>query len=366
MKIDVNPKMLIWAREEAGMSIKDVTDKLKLQISDLTQWELDGREIFFATLELIARLYKRQTAIFFLSNEPARLKKPKDCRNLAVDNGNFSPETMLAIRRTERYLHTARELLGETYWNKQYEWLKKFNGKTENINKEILLLKELLELNDSTKSRQKSDIVFKNWRTKIEEKLGIFVFQFPMSGNELDGFSYAFDNFPYAIVVNKQNASVRKIFTIFHELFHILKHNPGACKPDYSINQLNIEFECNTFAGKFLVPKEYLNSTNSVDEIFKLARSLNISGEVYLRRLFEENKISKNSFFQLLNIVKERSNRFSREKKKLKGFPSRTIISKSTRGNKFFNMIMDATISNKISYSSASDLLGLKVCNIRL
>jgi len=365
MNVDINPKILIWAREERGMSIKNVADKLKLKISYLNQLELEGKGILFSSLESIAKLYKRQTAVFFLSDVPAKVRKLKDCRNLAVGGGDFSPKTMLAIRRTERYLQTARELSGIPFLDKQYEWLKNFTGKNENIKKEVALLRELLEVDINGKSIQKSDVAFRNWRTKIEEKLGIFVFQFPTSENELDGFSYAFDEFPYAIVVNNKNTPVRKIFTLFHELYHILKHNSCACKPNFiTTNQLNIELECNNFSGKFLVPEEYLKVTDSVDEIFRLAGLLNVSGEVYLRRLSDENKISKNKFFELLDPVREQSNRFPR--KKINGAPSMIIQSKSTRGNKFFNIVTGAAINSKMSYSVASDLLGLKVGNIRL
>jgi len=271
---------------------------------------------------------------------------------------------MLAIRRTERYIQIARQLLDKSFWDKQYNWMNSFTGRKENINKEVELLTGLLGVSIGERSARKPDVEFRNWRSIIENKLGIFIFQFPMSENELDGFSYAFDDFPHAIVVNNQNAPVRKIFTIFHELSHILKHYPGACKPDYSDKQLNIEYECNSFAGKFLVPAEILRTTDSVDDIFGFARSLNVSGEVYLRRLFEENKISRDNFFELLDPVKARSNRFRR--KKIEGFPSMIIQSKSTRGEKFFNTITVAATSNKISYSTASDLLGLKVGNIHL
>mgnify|MGYP001572256868 CR=1 FL=1 len=366
MKVDINPKILTWAREERGMSAEDVAGKLKFDVSDLRQWELDGKDIHFGSLESVAKLYKRQTAVFFLPEVPAKVRKPKDCRNLAVNGGSFSPETMLAVRRTERYLQVARDLSGTLYWNGQYEWIKNFTGKEANLEKEINLLKEFLEINDVGNSSRRSDVAFRDWRTKIEEKLGIFVFQFPMQENELDGFSYAFEEFPYAIVINNQNPPVRKIFTLFHELGHMLKHNPGACKTDYSTesNQLAIELECNNFAGKFLVPAEHLKATTSVDEIFELAGRLNISGEVYLRRLSEEQKISKSKFFEILELVRERSNSF--KKKKEKGAPSMIIQSKSTRGNKFFNSVTTGATNGKMSYSAASDLLGLKVGNIRL
>lgn len=364
MHIDVNPKILTWAREERGMSTEDVADRLKLEVSVLSQWETDGKGILFGILESIAKLYKRQTAVFFLSDVPAKVRKPKDHRNLAVAGGSFSPESMLAIRRTERYLQTARELSGGEYWNKQYEWIKKFSGKKENTKKEVLLLMELLKMGGDIKSTRVADVAFRNWRKMIEEKLGIFVFQFSMPENELDGFSYAFDEFPYAIVVNNKNVSVKKIFTLFHELSHILKHNPGACKQDFAtVGGQDIEYECNNFAGTFLVPEEDLKTTDSVDEIFKLAGNFNVSGEAYLRRLLDENRISKNMFFELLTPVRDKSNSFIR--KKQKGAPSITIQSKSTRGNKFFSIVTGAVLGSKMSYSTGSDLLGLKVGNIR-
>ena len=51
----------------------------------------------------------------------------------------------------------------------------------------------------------------------------------------------------------------------------------------------------------------------------------------------EEQKISKSKFFEILELVRERSNSF--KKKKEKGAPSMIIQSKSTRGNKFFNSV---------------------------
>ncbi|MES2315317.1 MAG: ImmA/IrrE family metallo-endopeptidase [Patescibacteria group bacterium] len=366
MLVDINPKILIWAREEAGMSLKQGADKLKIDIEDLLGWE-NGEQLTFSSLEKIAHLYKRQTAIFFLESVPAKIKKPKSYRNLAVTGGNFSPEAMLAVRRTERYLATARDLSSPDYWNNQYVWLKNFTGKPENIEKEISMLRDYLEIEAGSSSVKKAEDLFRKLRNKFEEKLGIFVFQFPMPEKEFDGFSYAFEQFPYAIVVNNQSQPVKKIFTLFHELCHILKHKPGACKNNYIESEnVPVELECNNFAGKFLVPTALLKATNSVDEIFSFASQFNISGEVYLRRLVEEKKITKPVFFKLLDLVREKSNSLPRKNKKQDGGPSMVIQSKSTRGKKFFETIANAAIGGKISYSTASDLLGLKVGNIRL
>lgn len=367
MLIDVNSKILIWAREERGLSLEEAAEKLKIEVLNLSEWE-NGKQISVSNLENIAHVYKRQSAVFFLEQVPEKVKKPKDYRNLAVSGSNFSPEAMLAIRRAERYLKIERDLFDSEYWNTQYSWLENFNGRTENIEEEIVALRNLLGIKPGYSSIKKAEDLFRKLRNKFEEKLGIFVFQFPMPENEFDGFSYAFDQFPYAIVVNNQNQPVKKIFTLFHELAHILKHDPAACKNTYNEdNILPVELQCNNFAGKFLVPTDLLEVTDSVEKIFALASKFNISGEVYLRRLSEENKISKKKFFELLELVREKSNSLaSKKKKKQEGGPSMVVQSKSTRGNKFFETVATAALDGKITYSAASDLLGLKVGNIRL
>lgn len=370
MQTKINPQILIWAREErfGKISVKDVADKLGIDFSDLVRWESNGDNIPFETLELIAKTYKRQAATFFLPEVPPAGKKIKDYRNFGGSRGEFSPDTLLAIRRTERYLDIARELIDTSYWNQQYEWTKKFTGKRENLRKETVYLRKLLDIPlDGQINRHRVDDAFRYWRSRVEEKLGIFVFQFSMPEEEIDGFSYAFDSFPYAIVINNQKAIVRRIFTLFHELAHILKHASGVCKPDFSSTEekFAIELDCNSFAGEFLISEQSVKNVDSIDKIFHIAKTFNISGETYLRRLFELGKIDKETFFNWLGEVRERSNRFAK-KPRGKGGPSRLIQSKSTRGNKFFNLVTNAAITNQISFSTASDLLGLRVGSIHL
>lgn len=368
IKVNINPELLVWARAESGIAVEKVADKLELDVPKILEWESNGKDIPFKALETIARLYKRQIATFFLLGVPPKIKKPKDYRNLAGSDSGFSPDTLLAIRRTSRYLQVAAEILGNSYWNNQYQWIKNFDGKHENSTREAAALREILDASIDEQIKQRNlDTTFRYWRNKIEEKLGIFVFQFSMPESEIDGFSYAFDDFPFAIVVNNKKPAARKIFTLFHELAHILKHRPGVCITDFNNfeeKQSKIELECNDFAGKFLVPSESIKATRSVDDIFEYARLFNVSSEVYLRRLFDKGIIENNEFFDLLKAVRDRSRSFSRKKKT--GFPSQLIISKSTRGNKLFDMVVSSALSNKVSFSVASDILGLKIGNIRI
>ena len=209
MLTNVNPEILVWARKESGYKTsQDVAQKLNINPQLLKNWEADGKKVDFGTLELIAKTYKRQAAVFFLPDVPESVKKPRDHRNLKVDSSSYSPETFLAFRRTERYLKTARELNTDDYWISRYDWLKMFTGKTNMFGKEIKLLRNLLDAPLDLQIKQiDPDAAFRFWRERIEEKLHIFVFQFSIPNDEMDGFSYTLDGLPYAIVVN---SSVRQ------------------------------------------------------------------------------------------------------------------------------------------------------------
>ena len=184
-----------------------------------------------------------------------------------------------------------------------------------------------------------SEVAFKSWRNNIERELCIFVFQFPMPENELDGFSFICEDPPYAIVINSSTlVPQRKIFTLFHELSHVIKHEPGICLPDIIREKKDFEFLCNEFAGKFLIPDEYVYPFRDVGDLRKIASLFKVSSEVILRRNIERNFINKKDFFGYLKQLKSISPKV--KKRKEFGSVDSLNISKSYRGNKFFSLVL--------------------------
>lgn len=368
IKIQANPEILSWAREEAGFSIQDLSDKMSITPSRFEEWEKSGKEIPLGILKKIAGYYKRQIAVFFLPTTPEKIEKPKDFRNIANTNEAFSPETLLTIRRTNKYVKLAKEINGWGYWERKYHWeleIKEIIEKTENINnlevtnwlRKVLKtsLKEQKKFGDYSSS-------FKEWRNIIEKELGIFVFQFPMPISELDGFSYLIKNNPKAIVINSNALPQRKIFTLFHELGHILKNQSALCITDITDeNSKKVEYECNSFAGMFLVPENIIYPIKNEEELTKLSKINKVSREVYLRRSFEKGLISRTDFFELLKQIREHT---IIKKKKPNGFVKQTVKSKSRRGEMFYNLVLNATYNSQIDFSTASDVLKLKVNHI--
>lgn len=358
--VNVNPKVLKWAREEAGFDMSEIAEKISISIDEYKIWELEGENIPFGKLKTIAGQYKRQLAVFFLPQVPEKVVKPVDFRNLSPLQSKLSKKVLLVMRDVTYFRQTALELQGETYWKSRYDWLEEVAELKQNNNALANWLREKLDITiDGQLSWKYDSQAFKSWRQAVEDKLGILVFQFPMPLNEIQGFCYT-DRFPYAIVVNSKHSYTSRLFSIFHELAHIVRHHSGMCLIDDVSEKQREEFSCNSFAGNFLIPENYLISTENLSEIQTYANQLRVSREVYLRQLKEKNKINSVKFFVLLNEIKSTY----KVPTKSSGFALPEVKSRATRGETFFNLVLDSLNQNRISYTQASALLDLRITKV--
>jgi len=361
IEVNINPGVLKWAREEAGFDLSEIADKINVSLERYKIWEKRGQNIPLGKLKTIAGQYKRQLAVFFLPNVPEKINKPKDFRKLTPTQSKLSKEVLTVIRDVTYFRQTALELQGETYWKERYNWLKEVENIQQDNDALASWLREKLNISSNDQLRWKSDDeAFRNWRQAVENQLGILIFQFSMPLSEVQGFCFT-DKFPYAIVVNSKHYYTSRIFTIFHELAHIVRHHSGICIVDNVTEKQDEEFSCNSFAGKFLIPHNNLIATEDLSEIKTYANKLKVSREIYLRRLKEEKEISSIKFFTLLDKIK--ANYKSETKKG--GFAVKPeVLSRASRGETFFNLVVDALNQNQLSYTQASTMLDLKISKI--
>ena len=357
MTVDINPKVLKWAREESGYLLSDVVKKLQLENDIYLEWENNGQGVPFNVLRDIARTFKRQVAVFFLPQAPTKLKRPKDYRNLKSE---LSFNTLLAIRRARKFQDVLVELNGVEYYPKKYEWLSEYQREFANSlhsHSDIAawIRQKLKYTIDDQKNDKTIEHTYGNWRSTFETNLGINVFQFKLPAKELQGFCYC-DTHPFCIVVNSEYSVASRIFTLFHELGHILRKQSGLCLPDNVVEDDPIEWELNTFAGNVLLPETVVIPIHDKDKIFTYSRKLKVSSEVYLRRCRTLGLVTDAEFFFLLAEIRK-------SVKSTKGFGIATPIQKSmnSRGQTLFNSVLDGIQQNSISYGRASDILGIKV-----
>lgn len=353
--IDINPALLIWAREEAGYSPAEVALEMETPLDQYLAFEQTGEGIPRTLLEGIASVLKRQTAVFFLPEPPKKAKHPKDFRNVKAKSGKLHPDTVLAIRQANSFQETAIDLEPSGVWSEGRAFLDSLKGGARD--QQITLLRQRLGISSIDQSHFRStDEAFRQWRRAIEEKLGILVFQFSFPVEDAQGFCLA-DDLPMAIVVNGNYASANKIFTLFHEIAHLLQKQSGMC--GWESEEDHDELECNDFAGRFLLP-----SVEKCDDLMVLSRRATrakVSREVYLRRLEGERLISKTVFFDWLAEIRQEGLQKKNKKSEKPVVVLPEVKSRSIRGERYYNAVLDSLRTDRISFPQASRLLDVRM-----
>jgi len=363
--VSVEPAVLIWARESIGMSEPEVVKKIKgITINTIKEWEKKDGAIkpTFAQIEKLSKIYKRPLSAFLLP-APPKEPFPEDFRRTLPSFKEKQPlktKTHLAIRKARRFQYSAIELIKELG-----QETKKLPIKATITNDaEILAEKVRIQFGIKEFPLPKNftkEAALEKW-IKILENNGILVFQISLTMNkEIRGFSLIDEKAP-AIILRRSDETSAKIFTLFHELAHLLLREGGIC--DMEESDIPHEKFCNHFAGAFLVPKDKLLNHSIVKANTKvkewpesflrdIAQDFNVSKEVILRRLLILGLTTKNYY------DKKHKEWKSKYKERLWGKRNEIKICLQERGKKYTSMVFDAYERRKIDEMRAADYLGV-------
>lgn len=360
--LNINPQVLRWAREEAGYDPAEIAEKIEVATDRYKLWEKEGKNIPLGKLKTIAGTYKRQLAVFLLPETPSKISKPKDYRNLKPSESKLSRKVLEVMRDVNYFCDMSSELQGESYWKTRYAWISEAREGIKDNHSFHSQLRGLLNISLEDQLQFETDYeAYRKWRTAVEDRLGILVFQFPMPINEVEGFCLT-EKLPYAIVVNSNYTYYHRIFTVFHELAHIIRNQSSICLFEKATARQPEEWKCNEFAGRFLAPSSMIEQADNLKDITTYANKLKISREVYLRRLKDENKITDMKFFSLLEQIKASYKKIKKKKGPIAIKPE--VKSRASRGETFYNMVLEAMSNNRISYTQAASALNLNVSRL--
>lgn len=151
------------------------------------------------------------------------------------------------------------------------------------------------------------DDALKRWRAAIEAR-GIFVFKHTFKQADISGFCIRHAEFP-VIMINNSTTKTRQIFSLLHELAHLLADRSGISSFDETkIQRLiprerEIEVYCNAVAAEILVPDSDFrvqaarlpgDAETAEDSVFAaIAERYHISRAVVLRRLLNYGRVSQ-------------------------------------------------------------------------
>ncbi len=176
--------------------------------------------------------------------------------------------------------------------------------------------------------------------------------------NEFRGF-VLYDEIAPFVFVNNSDFVAGKIFTIVHEIVHVLVGSSASFDlRELKPSENEIEQFCDQVTAEFLVPSDQLRDlilTNEIDFQF-LARYFKVSEIVIARRLFDLKLISNEEYFDFYYSYLDNLKKI--EKNSSGGNYYNTAPYRISR--KFFGLVNNAAKQNKILYRDAFRLIGLK------
>jgi Zn-dependent peptidase ImmA (M78 family) len=297
---NINPDLLTFSRERIGYDIPDIAEKLQVKEEKWISWERGEQKPTTNQLIRIADYLDRTPAFFYLNSLPDEKQPLSEFRTI---NNNFivsgTPKLRTAIREARRNRETLLELYSDQRKTPEpIPSLNIFEGTIQEKSEEIRKwLGITIEKQNSWKS---SSEALTRWKTLLEER-DIYVVQFPyVDIDECRGFALWEERFPI-IGINSKDSYNARIFTLVHELAHILYRDSVLINDslvEYFSDGRTLEQKCNRLAAEILVPenelvKEFDSKNTSMSEVKRLSRIFRVSGYVLLIRLKTVQLISE-------------------------------------------------------------------------
>jgi Zn-dependent peptidase ImmA (M78 family)/transcriptional regulator with XRE-family HTH domain len=364
---EVNPSMLVWAREAAGLSLEAAAEKLPAK--QLASYESGQKAPSRALLAKMAKLYRRSQLIFYLSQPPIIGSRGEDFRKAVSQPGEqLDPLLDALVRKIKVSQSIVQSILAEEESPK----LDYIGSASLNDNPQLLAQRIIDRLgfkHPSFYNAKNVEEAFKYART-CAESIGIFVLLKQDLGSHhstidarmFRGFALADPLAPF-VVINSQDAKTAWTFTQFHELAHLWLGQTGISGPQEAHVANSIERFCNDVASQALLPNEYLaqhlaqlkDSADLQDSIRHFAKQHHISASMLIYRLYQRKIIPKAEFEELFqqNIpIKLKAPQA--EKSSNSGGPGYYVMQRFELGKPLLSLLQNAILDNTISYTTAA------------
>jgi len=364
--IEVNNNVLVWARESLAISRNKASEKAGISSKRIAQLEEGEAKPTLEELKELSKVYKRTIATLLLSQPPKEKPLPKDRRTVdSKDIDNFHEKTIMAVRKARALANSFIELRQEL--GIAIPKLSMFALISDNPKSIAIKLRTLLNL-DEIREITNINYALEAYIEKVE-LMGITVFQLSLTHDKLRGFSIIDDIVPIIGIKRGSEAPTSKIFTLFHELGHILLNEGGVCDLTEMTN-IEIEKWCNAFAAEVLVPNSELMQMGVVierkqqgqkiwskNDLITLGNYFHVGPLSILRSLLV-NKLTTEKFYNEKHLAWNKP-QFGRAKN-----PEGRNIAKETfkeKGRTYISMAFSAFDQNHIDLKDLSDFLGVRL-----
>ena len=390
----VNPEIMVWARETAGLTQEEAARKLGFRNSSistasekLAAVECGRKEPSRPQLVKMAGRYHRPLLTFYLSKPPKQGDRGTDFRTLSADR-SASDEARLdtLVRDIKARQSMVRAVLEDEDEAEPLTFIGSHrirDGKAEVLGS----LQALIDVDMGAYRAQRSpSAAFELLRGRLEAS-GAFVMLKGDLGNYVTaidtavfrGFSIA-DNIAPFVVINDRDAKSAWSFTLLHETVHLLLGQTGVSgefskgefsDEDYSKNET--ERFCDDIAGEFLLPADaldqlYLDDShlfeNVLESVNAFANESNVSRAMVAYKAYRSQIITLEHYRRLKAVFRqqwrEERERDRAQAREQEGGPNYYTVRRHRLGDRTLGLVGRMMAADALSTSKAARILGVK------
>lgn len=383
----INPDILKWARETAGLSLAEAAEKLGLKdtakataVEKLYKLESGGGEPGQTFLRRAVAAYRRPLVTFYLPAPPKRGERGEDFRSQA---GTVSARDNATLDALVRDVRARQQMLREALEDSDdgAEPLP-FVGSARIADEPGKVAAEIRTILGVTEDQQQrcngARPLFALLRAAAE-RAGLYVlllgdvgsYHSDIGEDVFRGFALADELVPF-VVINDNDAEAARPFTLVHELAHIWIGASGVSGPLRDVPENVIERFCNDTASKFLLPPDAIPDLSSLqtadfdrvnEAVGRLASMWNVSEPAVVYRFAQEGWIGRAAASSLFAVFADRWRREKeREKQKKKPDdmgPSFYIVRRHRLGAGLLDTVRRALQEETLTYTRAAKILGV-------
>ena len=391
---NINPAMLAWAREGAGLEVEEAADRLGFikptekasAAQRLMALENGERAPTRAQLLELARVYRCPLLSFYLKHPPRRGDRGEDFRQSA---GAVSRRESSLLDALLRDIRARQEMIRSLLEDEEESPELAFVGSASIDDGARTVAASIastlgFDHRRRTERRGDADALFVALR-ECAESAGVFVllvgdlgsYHTALGVEVFRGFAISDRVAPF-VVINDQDARAARSFTLVHELAHIWLDRSGvsgAPSPDRPRSpEDRVEQFCNDVAGEFLLPAEGLDAEPAeldagdkqaaAEAIRLLARAWSVSEPMVAYRLKRTGRIATDVYRGLMSDYAARwqqQRKRERERNRERdGAPSACVVRRSRLGRALVDVVRRTLRDNALTHTKAAKLLGVK------
>jgi Zn-dependent peptidase ImmA (M78 family)/DNA-binding XRE family transcriptional regulator len=259
IEVPVTLSVLHWAIEESGYDLEQIAHEINVPLATIAQWiSGDSRPTLTHARKLANKLH-RPLAAFLLPEPPDSRPLAVEFRHPARDERELNPSERRHIRRAARF----QEIFS---WLERELEIERPRTPSASVNDDPVSVasaaRDVLGISATDQRRWATpSAAFDAWRAALEGT-GHLVFLFSMGNDACSGFSL-WDEFAPVVAINTAWNESARIFTLFHEMAHLITRTSSACVESVRATSRTdpVERWCEQFAAAFLMPATDVETT---------------------------------------------------------------------------------------------------------